>query len=101
MHIASGHVRRALVVGAAALAALGFVLLPNGARAAISTQAFCTNVPSGQSGFTDIGNTAPHTRNIECLKGSGVTAGVTATTYAPSNVVRRGQMATFVANMID
>jgi hypothetical protein len=101
MHTPSGHVRRALAVGAAALAGLGVLLLPSGARAAISTQAFCTNVPSGQSGFTDIGNTAPHTRNIECLKGSGVTAGVTATTYAPQAIVRRGQMATFVANMID
>lgn len=101
MQTPSVHVRRALVVGAAALAALGVVLVPNGARAAISTQTFCANVPSGASGFTDIGDTAPHTRNIECLKGSGVTSGTTATTYTPRPVVRRGQMATFVANMID
>ena len=88
--------------GAAAglLAVAGLSLAPH-AGAAISTQAFCANIPTGQSGFTDIGNTAPHTRNIECLKGSGVTAGTSATTYSPGANVRRGQMATFIANMID
>src|SRR3712207_2334374 len=60
-----------------------------------------TTLFRSQSGFTDIANTAPHTRNIECLKGSGVTAGTSATTYSPGANVRRGQMATFIANMID
>ena len=102
MHNGTGHARRALIAAAAGLVAtVGLSLAPTTAGAAISTTAFCANVPAGQSGFTDIGNTAPHTRNIECLKGSGVTSGVTATTYVPGAFVRRGQMATFIANMID
>src|SRR5215218_843419 len=88
-------------VAAGLVAATALSLAPTGAGAAVSTTAFCANIPAGQSGFTDIANTAPHTRNIECLKGSGVTAGVTATTYVPAVNVRRGQMATFIAKMID
>ena len=96
----STHTIRKALAGAA-VGLLGLTAGAGSAGAAISTQAFCANVPTGQSGFTDIGNTAPHTRNIECLKGAGVTSGVTATTYVPAGQVTRAQMATFIANAID
>jgi hypothetical protein len=99
MRFGNGRATRVLAAGAIGL--LGLTLVPGAAGAAISTTTFCANVPSGQSGFTDIGNTAPHTRNIECLKGSGVTAGTTPTTYSPTANVTRAQMATFIANMVD
>lgn len=99
MSIDHRYAKRAVAGTAVGIA--GLALLPAPAGAAISTQTFCAAIPTGQSGFTDIANTAPHTRNIECLKGSGVTSGTTATTYSPTANVSRGQMATFIANMID
>lgn len=97
----SKHLRRAAAATALAATLGGLVGLPS-AGAAISTQAFCTNVQSGQSGFDDIGAVAPAQRSdIECLKASGITSGTTATTYSPSAGVARGPMATFVANLVD
>jgi len=95
----TGRTRRLIAGGVLGLSALAFA--PNTASAAISTDAFCANVPSGQSGFTDIAQAGVHQRNVECLKASGITSGTTPTTYSPQNNVSRGQMATFVANMID
>lgn len=95
----TGRTTRLIAGGVLGLSALAFA--PNTAGAAINTDAFCANVPAGQSGFTDIALAGVHTDNVECLKASGVTAGTTATTYSPQQNITRGQMATFVANMID
>jgi hypothetical protein len=93
------RLRRLIAGGAAGLVGLTMLAGPSGA--AISTQAFCAAVPQGQSGFSDIAQAGVHARNVECLKGSGVTSGTTATTYSPVLIVNRGQMSTFIANMID
>jgi hypothetical protein len=99
MNHGSGRVKRLIAGGVLGLSVLA--LAPNNAGAAISTTNFCQNVPTGQSGFTDIAAAGVHQRNVECLKGAGLTSGTTATTYSPQNNVSRGQMATFIANMID
>jgi hypothetical protein len=75
------NLRRA-VTAVALTATLGGLAGMPSAGAAISTQAFCANVQSGQSGFTDIGAVAPAQRtDIECLQASGITSGTTPTTY--------------------
>ena len=89
-----------LIAGAAA-ALLGLAAVPGEASAAVSTQTLCAGVPSGQSGFTDLGQAGTHARNVECLKGTGITSGETATTYNPPGLVSRAQMANFIARMID
>lgn len=49
----------------------------------------------GDTAFTDIaGNT--HEENIKILEETGITSGKTATTYAPDELVRRDQMASFI-----
>ena len=95
----NGRIKRLIAGGLVGLVGLTFA--PSTAGAAISTQAFCANVPTGQSGFTDIAQAGVHQRNVECLRGSGITQGVTATTYAPQANTSRAQMATFIANMVD
>ena len=66
-----------------------------------STAAFCANAPDeDDSPFTDIDGNV-HEENIVCLAFSGITTGTTATTFDPNDTVTRGQMATFVARLID
>jgi hypothetical protein len=59
--------------------------------------------PEGEvpaSVFTDIENTT-FEAEIACVEWYDVTSGATATTYNPLGTVSRGQMATFIANLID
>ncbi len=49
---------------------------------------------AGSAGFTDVAGTG-FADVIDCLAAFGVTAGTTATTYAPAVQVRRSQMALF------
>jgi len=46
--------------------------------------------------FTDVPTTHPFFRHIQKLRDLGITAGCTATTYCPDNLVTRGQMAVFL-----
>jgi hypothetical protein len=94
----NGRVKRLIAGGAVALLGLTFGT-SNAAQADVAS--FCAAIPTGQSGFTDIAAAGVHQRNVECLKGSGITQGTTATTYSPQANNTRGQMATFIANMID
>lgn len=59
------------------------------------------DVPAaGDQGFTDIaGNT--HANNINRLAAIGVTLGRTSTTYAPAQLVRRDQMASFIVRSVE
>ena len=51
--------------------------------------------------FSDIGNVSETARNaIRVLFEMGVTAGTSATTYSPSSIVTRAQMAVFIARML-
>jgi hypothetical protein len=51
--------------------------------------------PVSDQGFTDIGGNA-HEANIQRLAAAGITSGKTPTTYAPAELVKRDQMASFL-----
>ena len=53
-----------------------------------------------ESGFTDIGRGVGG-NDLRCVVWYGISSGVTATEYRPGKSVTRGQMATFIANLID
>lgn len=53
-----------------------------------------------RSTFTDAG-TGVHRPSIDCVVWYGVAHGTTATTYSPAGPVTRGQMASFIARMLN
>ncbi len=57
------------------------------------------SVPS--AGFTDVTANSVHRLAVDCMAWWEVTAGVTATTYGPGRTVTRGQMASFLARLLD
>lgn len=57
-------------------------------------------LPVSQTGFTDIAGTA-HEANIRRVAGAGFAQGTSQTTYAPAADVRRDQMASFLARMLE
>ena len=74
---------------------------PTAGAAARATDNSC---PSGQvppAGFSDVAPTNVHAGDIDCVVWWRVAAGTTSHTYNPSGQVNRGQMATFIARMID
>ncbi len=59
------------------------------------------DVPAaGDQGFTDIAGNV-HADNINRLANIGVTLGRSATTYAPAQLVRRDQMASFIVRAVE
>ena len=59
-----------------------------------------SDAPTGDTEFTDIGwRSAEQQIAIGQIFALGVTTGTTDTTYSPSNLVTRAQMASFVARM--
>ena len=50
--------------------------------------------------FTDVPRSSPFYAKIEALFHNGVTTGCTPTTYCPTQVVSRGQMAIFIAKVM-
>ncbi|MBA2279945.1 MAG: S8 family serine peptidase [Actinomycetota bacterium] len=57
-------------------------------------------LPVGRDRFTDDDGSV-HEANIDKVAGVGLTAGTSATTFAPTAPVLRGQMATFLARTLD
>ncbi len=57
-------------------------------------------VPSG-SGFNDVDPTNVHTPAIYAVRDAEITTGRTSTTYDPTGLVRRDQMASFLIRLID
>ena len=60
--------------------------------------------PSGEvpeDGFTDVPPTNVHEAAIDCVAWYGITKGTTLISYDPAGLVRRDQMATFIANLVD
>lgn len=53
------------------------------------------------SPFTDIADSAPYRADVLQLRHVGVIAGVTADRYDPTGTVTRGQMASFLARLLD
>jgi hypothetical protein len=51
--------------------------------------------------FTDVGAGNVHSSNIACAVWWGIANGTAADTYAPSAVVNRGQMASFIARLVE
>ncbi|MBW3658819.1 MAG: S-layer homology domain-containing protein, partial [Actinobacteria bacterium] len=96
--------RRAL--GALAATSLLVGLLPTAATAATPEPRDITKFacPSGEvpdPGFSDDENTtAEHKASIACVVWYELAAGRTTTTYAPGDAVNRGQMATFIGNLL-
>ncbi|HSP05349.1 MAG TPA: S-layer homology domain-containing protein [Acidimicrobiales bacterium] len=89
----------------AAIAALTvgiFAVSPAGAAeppGAVTTSDFCANAGDA-SMFEDIDDST-FTDEIVCAELLGMTQGTTLTTYDPDADVTRGQMASFIARMID
>ncbi|HEX4820714.1 MAG TPA: S-layer homology domain-containing protein [Acidimicrobiales bacterium] len=98
------NAKQAVARGAVAALLMTVVVSSGVAHAATpppppDTSSFCQNVPD-QNPFTDVGP-GTHHDNILCLAAAGITQGNTPTTYDPSAIVRRDQMATFIARSID
>ncbi len=70
------------------------------ALAPVDASRFCEGAEAQEPPFGDI---AGHTfeAEIRCLAAAGVTRGVTDDVYAPDIDVTRGQMASFIANLLD
>lgn len=51
--------------------------------------------------FTDVTTGATHALSIDCAAWYQITSGTSATTYNPGGTVKRDQMATFIAQVID
>jgi len=59
-----------------------------------------TPLPAGPNRFAD-DDASVHAGNIDKIAAAGLAGGTSATTYAPTAPVQRGQMATFLARTID
>lgn len=58
-----------------------------------------TGVP--EDGFADVPTTNVHEYAIDCLVWYGLAAGTSTSTYDPGSSVRRDQMASFIARLVD
>ena len=54
-----------------------------------------------EDGFPDVLDTSPHEPFVDCVVWWGVASGRTPTEYDPGSDVTRGQMATFLARLLD
>jgi hypothetical protein len=61
----------------------------------------CPPADVPDAGFLDVGDDNLHSRAINCLVRYGIASGTSSITYDPDGPVRRDQMATFVAGLID
>ena len=99
--------RIARLLGAVSVAAMAFALLPiSPAAAAIDANDACANSP--EDGFTDTGlEDADDLPNdvedaVDCLAACDITVGqFGATLFGTGNLVTRGQLASFVLNILD
>ncbi len=55
----------------------------------------------GGHGFHDVLPSSTHAYGVACVAGHGIAAGKTKTTYHPNETVRRDQMATFIAKLLE
>jgi hypothetical protein len=58
------------------------------------------SLPAGPDQFAD-DETSVHETNINKVAAAGLAAGTSSTTFSPTNPVLRGQMATFLARLLD
>jgi hypothetical protein len=95
-------------LGAAAVLVLVTMLVPFGAgvsaAASPTARAVDDSCPPGrvpEDGFVDVPDGAAHEDTIDCVVWWKVANGTGPGTYNPSGEVNRGQMASFIARMID
>ncbi len=79
---------------------IGFTGTASALDSATGTGSVCENPPNAEQ-FTDVSDTDPSNGEITCLVNSGVTTGVTTTTYEPNSPVTRRQMALFLKRVAD
>jgi subtilisin family serine protease len=68
---------------------------------AIAREGACPTERTDPSGFADVPPGGVHSLGIDCIAAWDITRGRTATTYEPREAVTRGQMASFLATVID
>ncbi len=72
-----------------------------GAFLAGLAQPVCGRADLPLAGFSDVNPTSTHARSIDCIADAAVTGGFTDGTYRPGATVTRGQMASFLAGIVD
>src|SRR5260370_19646926 len=90
--------------GAVAVLIVMTVVIGGGRSARAAARATDNSCPSGQvppGGFTDVAPGNVHHDSIDCMVWWHVANGTAPHTYNPSGQVNRGQMASFIARMID
>ena len=94
-----------VVRGGAVAALVATVLIATAATPAGATARSIDNAcPPGAvppSGFTDVAPANVHKDAIDCMVWWRITGGTSAHTYNPAGQVNRGQMASFIARLID
>ena len=88
----------ALAVAAASTLPFGSPAVAAGAPTQDVRQFACPPSEVRSAGFEDTAS-SPFALEIDCLAAYGVTTGVTPDRYGPTQVVRRGQMAQFLARL--
>ena len=97
------HAGRALVVAVIAVVAL-LPAVPAGAQVPSSrdfTDFACPTEQVPEDRFADVADSNIHESAVDCVAWYGVTTGTSPSMYSPLATVPRGQMASFIARLID
>ena len=89
--------------GAVAVGMLADMGWPFGPAALFEPRPTDDACPDGvpEDGFADVETSNTHEAAIDCVVAWGVTSGAGPSTYAPSGLVSRAQMASFIARLLD
>ncbi len=60
----------------------------------------CPTESTPETSFTDLGTAAAHARGVTCVTAWGIASGRSATEFAPTALITRGQLATFLGNLL-
>jgi hypothetical protein len=95
------RVRLAMLACAVCMTATSFTAVPASAAEA-QARGIDSACPSStpEDGFADVAADSAHERAIDCIVWWGVASGRSRTSYAPGDLVSRGQMASFISNLV-
>jgi hypothetical protein len=100
-----GRKLAAIIAGALALGVLPLAMPASAQTTGLpdpqGTSNACPVDEVPEDGFTDVPETNVHEFSVDCVAWYKITSGTSATTYNPERPVRRDQMATFIAQLID
>lgn len=102
-HADRSRLSRRWTLLASALLALTTSLVPTTAAAQVPVRTIDAACPAGQTphgGFADTGR-SPFDREIDCVVAFRVAQGLGSRAFAPGQQVTRGQMASFLANVLE